>query len=226
MNYFVKRGEEQLGPYSLVDLQRNVQSGAIDMGDLARSEGMSDWAPVSQVLGNIPVPVTPYGAAVAPAMAPVQTVPLPPNLHWVFVLILNMMGGVLAPLKFFNLIWALVLANWARKLDGNNNTLVLVAMYPAGFISAFVAVAVSTGSSNAEMYGIFSALMIIGGVIAYIIGIFKIKHAMEEYYTTTENMGLRLNGAMTFFFSTIYLQYHVNQIAKWKKENLSLSLTS
>jgi hypothetical protein len=56
-----------------------------------------------------------------------------------------------------------------------------------------------------------------GGVIAYIVGVFKIKAAMEEYYNSTENIGLRLSGGMTFFFSTVYLQFHINKIAKWKQ---------
>ena len=49
------------------------------------------------------------------------------------------------------------------------------------------------------------------------IGIFSIRSAMEDYYNSRENIGLMLSGVMTFFFRTIYLQYHVNRIAKWKK---------
>jgi hypothetical protein len=40
---------------------------------------------------------------------------------------------------------------------------------------------------------------------------------MEEYYNSTENIGLSLSGVMTFFFSAVYLQYHINRIARWKK---------
>src|SRR5437016_10563618 len=64
MNYFVKRGEQRLGPYSLADLQQRVATLSILPTDLAQSEGMTDWAPISQILGNIP----------APAPAPVGTV--------------------------------------------------------------------------------------------------------------------------------------------------------
>ena len=70
MNYLIKRGDEQFGPYSLSDIQKYVQSGNIGMGDLAQSEGMSEWVPVSQVLGNIPVPVTSFGAAAAAHQRP------------------------------------------------------------------------------------------------------------------------------------------------------------
>jgi hypothetical protein len=212
MDYFVKSGEQRLGPFSLAQLQEQVQSGKVSMGDLAQSEGMADWAPVSQVIGNIPVPVTPYGAAAAPALEPVQTVDLPPNLHWVIVLLMNIASRLWIGFLLFNFAWTFVLANWARKLNGNVNTLVLVAMYPGGIIAGVLAIVINPESGDA-----IAGFLILGGVIAYIVGIFKIRAAMEEYYNSTENIGLTLSGAMTFFFSTVYLQYHVNRIAKWKR---------
>lgn len=212
MKYFVQRGEEKFGPYSLADIQQYVQSGNISLGDLAQSEGMSEWVPVSQVIGNIPIPVTSYGAAVAPAMEPVlDLVPLPPNLHWALLLVLEIVTR-----QLFNLIWSLVLANWARKLIKDNKPLVLVAMYPAGIIAGIVAGVVGA-EGNSDAVAIAAGLCVIGGVIAYLIGIFSIRSAMEEYYNSTENIGLSLSGVMTFFFSTVYLQYHVNRIARWKK---------
>ncbi|OAI57767.1 hypothetical protein AYO50_00040 [Acidobacteria bacterium SCGC AG-212-P17] len=212
MKYFVKRGEEKFGPYSLADIQQYVQSGNISFGDLAQSEGMSEWVPVSQVIGNIAIPVTSYGAAAAPAMEPVpELVPLPPNLHWAVLLILEIVTR-----QLFNLIWALVQANWARKLIKNNKPLVLVAMYPAGIIAGIAAEVVGAGG-NSDAVAVAAGLCIFGGVIAYIIGIFSIRSAMEEYYNSIENIGLSLSGVMTFFFSAVYLQYHINRIARWKK---------
>jgi hypothetical protein len=156
------------------------------------------------VLGNIPAaPVV--TATPVTATAP-QLVSLPPNWHWSIVLIL----GVLTR-QLFNMIWALVQANWARKLGNDNKPLVLVAMYPAGMIAGFL-----TRVFNRQLAGL-GGLFIIAGAIVYLVGIFSIKSAMEEYYTTTENIGLQLSGVMTFFFSTVYIQYHINSIARWKK---------
>src|ERR1041385_906548 len=212
MKYLVKRGEEQFGPYSLADIQQYVQSGNISFGDLAQSEGMSEWVPVSQVIGNIPIPVTSYGAAVGPAMEPaVDLVPLPPNLHWALLLILDLVTR-----QLLNLIWALVQANWARKLIKNNKPLVLVAMYPAGIIAGITASLVGA-EGNSDTVAIVAGACVVGGLIAYLIGIFSIRSAMEDYYNSTENIGLSLSGVMTFFFSTVYLQYHINRIARWKK---------
>jgi hypothetical protein len=207
MEYFVMRGEQRFGPYSLSDLQQYVQSGNLVGGDLAQSEGMTDWVPLSQVLGNIPAMTLAGGGGVAVATAAEpQLVELPPNLHWSIVLILGLLTR-----QLFNLVWALLQGNWARKLSGDNKPLVLVAMYPAGMVAGFLTIVLFRGA--AALGGLF----IIAGAIVYLVGVFSIKAAMEEYYNSTENIGLQLSGAMTFFFSTVYIQYHINNIARWKK---------
>src|SRR5579872_1135049 len=74
MNYFIKRDLQEYGPYSLGDLQRYVQQGNIALTDLGRSDGMSDWIPVSQIIGNVgvPAPASPYSA---PAFGAVGSAP-------------------------------------------------------------------------------------------------------------------------------------------------------
>jgi len=206
MEYFVKRGEQRFGPYSLSDLQQYVQSGNLAAGDLAQSEGMTDWVPLSQVLGNIPaMAMAGGGVAVATAAEP-QLVELPPNLHWSIVLILGLLTR-----QLFNLVWALLQGNWARKLSGDNKPLVLVAMYPAGMVAGFLTIVLFRGA--AALGGLF----FIAGAIVYLVGVFSIKAFFVNYSTSTENIGLQLSGAMTFFFSTVYIQYHINSIARWKK---------
>jgi len=96
MNYFIKRDDKEYGPYSLADLQKYVASGNVLLTDLCRSEGLMDWVPVSQVIGNIPVPVAAtqpaagtvygapaaYGAPAGYAARAVSQYPPPPSLHW------------------------------------------------------------------------------------------------------------------------------------------------
>jgi hypothetical protein len=195
-------GDEKLGPFSLAELHEQAQSGKVALTDMAQSEGMADWAEVSQVLGNIPIPPVTQ-ASPAPA-ASVHTVPLPLNMHWVGLIVLQVITR-----NLFNFAWALYLANWARKLDGENKPLIMIAMYPAGMIAGFIAIA--TGKAA------IGGILILAGLFTYIIGIFGIKQAMELYYNSVEKYGLTLSGAMTFFFSSVYFQYHINQIAKWKK---------
>ena len=68
--------------------------------DLAQSEGMTEWVPVLQILGNIPLPVLSSTGSLQPAGA-ARIVPLPPNLHWAIVLILGLVTR-----QLFNLLWA------------------------------------------------------------------------------------------------------------------------
>ena len=205
MDYFVKRGNQRYGPYSLTDLQTYVQSGNVATEDLAQSEGMEEWIPVIQILGNIPAPSSSSNAPPT-AVAEPRLVELPPNLHWSIVLIL----GILTR-QLFNLVWAMIQANWARKLSGENKPMVLVAMYPAGMIAGIMTGILYPRSAP------LGAVLIFGGAVVYLFGMFSIKAAMEEYYSSVENIGLQLSGAMTFFFSTVYIQYHINSIARWKK---------
>lgn len=206
MEYFVKRGDQRFGPYSLTDLQQYVQVGNLTGGDLAQSEGMTDWVPLLQVLGNIPATAVIGGGVAVLAPAEPQLVPLPPNLHWLIVLILGLLTR-----QLFNLVWALVQGNWARNLSGDNKPLVLVAMYPAGMVAGILTIVLDRGMAA------LGGILFLAGTIVYLFGMFSIKAAMEEYYNSTENIGLQLSGVMTFFFSTVYIQYQINSIARWKK---------
>jgi hypothetical protein len=217
MEYFVQRGEQKFGPYSLAEMQEYAQAGRILPTDLAKSEGLADWVPVSEILGNIPAPVA-APVAVAPQA---ETVPLPPNLHWAILLVLLVVGRVFVNSLWllFNWVWTLILANWARRLSGTNKAMVLVAMYPAGFVAGALALGIGAVRGNAATEGV-GGILIFAGLIAYIVGIFKIREAMEEHYNSKENIALTLSGVMTFFFSTIYLQYHINRIAQWKRTGI------
>src|SRR5262245_7216158 len=76
MNYWVSRGGQQYGPYALADLQRYVASGNILPTDMARSESMNQWLPVSQILagggGQAPQPPAPQAATPQPQQPQAQ----------------------------------------------------------------------------------------------------------------------------------------------------------
>ena len=88
MNYKIKRGEQEYGPYTLAELQRYVASGNVLLTDLCQSEGMPEWVPVQQVIGNIPVPAAAPAPTAAAAFQP-SPYPLPPNLHWGVAILLG-----------------------------------------------------------------------------------------------------------------------------------------
>ena len=78
MQIYVGKNGQQLGPFSLDEVNRKVADGTFSGSDLAWYEGAAGWAPLSGVPGvNIhPAPVAP-AVTPAPAAVPVQPVPAP-----------------------------------------------------------------------------------------------------------------------------------------------------
>ena len=208
MNYLVKRDLQEYGPYTLAELQRYVASGNVLLTDLCRSEGMNDWVPVSQVIGNIPVPAaapapTPASAAAAAA----AQYPAPPSLHWAIVLLLAVVTCGL-----FLWVWAIVQANWVRKIQPASKAMVLWSF--AILLSLIEVVLAAFPDDSAKAVAIVLRL---GGAILWIAGAFNMKSSIEEHYNTAEPIGLELNGVMTFFFNVLYFQYHFTEINELRK---------
>lgn len=205
MNYFVVRDGQEYGPYSLGDLQRYVASGQILATDMARSEGMPEPLPVSQIIGTIPVPA----AAPAPVPGPsVPDYPDPPNLHWGLVLLF----GILT-CGTFSIVWDLILASWMKKVAPQSRAIfyyiaeaaLLVFVYFSSFAAAF-----------AHTQNPYGQLVNLANFVISIVARFSMRASMEEHYNTAEPIGLSLSGVMTFFFGGIYFQYHFNQINRQK----------
>jgi hypothetical protein len=237
MKYYIQRQLNEYGPYTLADLQRYVAQGSILLTDLARSEGMTDWVPLSQIIGNIPVQAPPQAIPAAGAMAPAgyaggtvysgpaspqanSAYPIPPDLHWALVLLIGWFCG------FFPLIWLFIEAGFVRKLDRNSNFMTLLIVGLCTQVAAVFGLFISIGMTANQMEAhssapppafFFFGLVVLGGVVVHIVGLFQMRSAIENYYNTVEPINLRLSGVMTFFFNVYYFQYHFTRIANWKK---------
>jgi hypothetical protein len=58
VSYFILRNGEQYGPYSPADVERYLTVGGIVVTDLARTEEMNQWLPLSDIIRNTPPPPT------------------------------------------------------------------------------------------------------------------------------------------------------------------------
>jgi hypothetical protein len=215
MNYFITRDGQQYGPYSLADLQRYVASGEIRLTDLARSEGMSEALPVSQVIGTISVPQPQVSAA---SMIGVPINPDPPNLHWGLVLLFSLLSCGL-----FSAVWNMVQAAWMKRVAPQSKALFYyigsVCVLAGIFVVSFQAARSHTPNTSA------GALNLVYAIVA-LVGRFSLRSSLEEYYNSVEPMGLTLSGVMTFFFGDIYFQYHLNQIMRQKRVVRMAAVTS
>ena len=210
MNYFVKRGEQQYGPYTLAELQLFTQQGHIAPTDLARSEAMEEWMPASQIIGNITIPSpgsSGFGAVAAQGASPaaIMTGNNPPDLHWGILL-----GISIVTCSLFGVVWMFVEAAYVRKLRKESNALLYLALYALTITAPFLQLI------NRDLAQVVPFVNIIGWVL-YVAAAFSMKSTLEDYYNSEENIGLHLSGVMTFFFSVYYFQYHFNRINEWKR---------
>jgi len=208
MNYFIKRDLQEYGPYTLAELQRYVASGNVLLTDLCHSEGQTDWVPVSQVIGNIPVPAAapaPTQASIAAAAA--ARYPSPPSLHWGIVLLLSVLTCGL-----FIWVWAFVQSNWVRKVQPESKAM---SLYGFALLSGVMnGVFSSTPAGSARGLAPLASL---ASIILMILANFSMKSSIEEHYNGPEPIGLDLNGVMTFFFGVLYFQYHFTQINETRR---------
>jgi hypothetical protein len=232
MKYYIQRQLNEYGPYTLADLQRYVAQGSILPSDMTRSEGMTEWTPVSQVIGNIPIPLAAGTAAGAGGTVyggsgtvydgsttgfgvqaiPMQGSPLvPPDFHWALVLLIGVFTCGL-----FNYAWLIVEAAFVKKLKSESKGLLFIILATAVLIAGGFINGVITAMNHGERNPLGS-LITIAGFVLYMVGVFQMKSDLEDYYNSTESINLRLNGVMVFFFNVYYFQHHFSRIAQWKK---------
>jgi len=206
MNYFVLRGDQEYGPYTLADLQRYVASGDVQLTDMARGEGLPGPVPVSQIVGTIPVP-TPVVAA-APVYVGAEY-PDPPNLHWALVLLF----GVLT-CGIFSVVWDILQAAWMKKVAPQSTAIyyyfAAIAMQLFTLGSGFMA---GFRHEHSPLGGLWQLVYF----VLLMVSRFSLKSSLEEHFNTAEPVGLVLSGVMTFFFGGVYFQYHLSDIVRRKE---------
>ena len=194
MNYFISRGGQQYGPYTPADLQRYLGERSIQYTDLARTDTMSEWLPLSQILNSSTGAVFPQ-TVFSPAAQPHGAGPVPPSLHWLLVFVLGLFTGV------FHYVWMFVQAAFIKKIDRESKAMLL---YVLGLLTMAGGVAVAL---------VFAFVMSSASDN-------RVPSAPLQHYNVVEPIQLRLSAVMTFFFNTLYLQYHFTRIAKWKETGI------
>lgn len=207
MTYQISRDGQEFGPYTLAEVQRYVGTGNILLTDMARAEGTEEWIPVSETIGTIAV-TAPSQFAIAGG--PVSDYPSPPNLHWGLLLLFSFLScGI------FYYVWALVQASWMKRVSPSSQA---IYYYSVGVASVLIYILLAFRPALESNYGIIFRLV---GSVLIIVGAFKFRSSLEEHFNGAEPLGLTLSGVMTFFFPTIYFQFHFNRINAMKLAALS-----
>ncbi len=235
MHYQIARNGQMYGPYTMEDLQRYVASGHVLPTDLAKSDEMSDWVPVSQLLAQTggfgpSAPVSPaFGGPVAPAYPPAgyaASGPVaggPPDLHWGLVLLFDILTCSL-----FQMVWNLILASWFKRVSPGSKAFVLyiasaILLIMQGVMGNALGFMSGRYNHNYGHMGVHAGSTGIYGLVALtcwvvrLITRFTFRSELEQHFNTVDPIGLRINPVLTFFFGGIYLQSQMNRINQIKR---------
>jgi hypothetical protein len=141
--------------------------------------------------------------------------PTPPEMHWAVVMILSWVTMGLGAL-----IWIFKEAIFIKKIDPSSKAVALIGFSLLCMVGQVALFSMMVGSPSAENLSTLSLAMLVLNLVilvAVLMAIFGMRSSMIRYYNSVENIGLKLSGAMTFFFSVLYFQYHFSRIANWKK---------
>jgi len=131
---------------------------------------------------------------------------MPPSLHWGLVFLLS-----IVTCGIFGIVWMFIQAGFAKKIDAANKTMQMYLAYLAIILLSGVFLRGSTAALT------ILPLIQLGAIVIFWIGAFGMRQSLLAHYNSVENVGLRLSGVMTFFFSVLYFQYHLTRIANWKR---------
>jgi hypothetical protein len=219
-SYWLARNGQKYGPYPLEQLQQMAATGQVASSDSVWQEGMPNWVPLTQVV-SVPAAAN---ISQTPSFTPSfsynassglsATGPTPPSLHWALVLVFGIFT-----LGLFSMVWILVEANFARKLEHKSGPLILAVLaviswacqvyFQFGTILATLRGHVQT-SSLVLLIELMTAVLVISWA-------FYMRGILVQYYNSIEPINLRLSGVMTFFFSMYYFQHHFRRIAEGKR---------
>jgi hypothetical protein len=146
-------------------------------------------------------------------------------VHWVAMLIVDLIAMIACywtlPQNMFDsaitLLWSawiVYLCLWIRKIDPTSKSIVwAVASIGIGLVlDGF-----NLLENPSLALGWVICVLWIASLVMDFVVIFAIRAELQKHYNEREPVGLYLSGIMTFFFSYFYFQYHLYDIAQFKK---------
>jgi hypothetical protein len=166
---------------------------------------------------------------------PLQTssaYPAPPRVHWAVLLIVSMVASALFEWSLPETVaefaitslwgaWIFYLCSWIRRLDPNSKSLAwaLASIGMQFVLDGLDLIQDPSLALNWVICGLWVTSLVLDFVV-----IFEIRAELQTHYNEREPIGLHLSGALTFFFSYLYFQYHFYEIAQFKKRQAEGSI--
>lgn len=140
--------------------------------------------------------------------------PVPPDMHWLVVLIIAWFTCGLGAI-----VWGFRQAAFVKRIDPSSKAVMMMVLTLVFILVQAVLQVLAMASRGDGLYLLVPLILLLNIVIVVtsLCAIFGMRGSLNRYYTTVEPIGLQLNGFLTFLFSILYLQYHLSRIAEWKR---------
>jgi hypothetical protein len=141
---------------------------------------------------------------------------MPPTMHWAVVLILSWVTCGLG-----GLVWSFKEALFVKKIDPSSKSVAMLMIASLAMVVQVIFYFIAMRSMSMDALQSASAITLLLNLVVIVTGliaIFGMRSSLVRYYNSVENIGLKLSGAMTFFFSVLYFQYHFSRIAAMKQK--------
>ena len=151
-----------------------------------------------------------YGEPAVQGTGDARSVPPPPDLHWLLVVLLSVFS-----FSIFYYVWIFRQAAWVKRIDPTSQVIPL----QIGFIVLIIVGSVMSGGKgeSATATDAIGLLLTVASWVMVIWANFSVRRSMLNYFNGAVPIGLRMSGVMTFFFHTLYFQHHMSRIDAWKK---------
>jgi GYF domain 2 len=229
MLYHVSRNGQNYGPYTLEDLHRYVASGNVLPTDLAKSDDMPEWVPVSQILGIAAPPAVAISGGPSAYGSGVAFYPDPPNLHWALLLLFTLLtcGLFLFIYDFVQAIWVTRIVPGSRVVIYLIVMIVIWILMIGAFVSQFGVMfgGMKNFGNPAHIAGPYLTITLIVYLLmlvfywVFIEYRFTMRDEIMAHFNQhgPEPIGLKIGAAWTFFFGGLCFQYHFNRINRLKR---------
>lgn len=157
--------------------------------------------------------------------AQAQEYPSPPRVHWLTLFITSFivawLVSIFVPAAYRELAqslvfdgWAFYLCRWIHKVNPNSLSPFWCDVYVVVQLASAALSVVQHPSRPISMTG---GVLELASVVLAIATIFLIRADLLEHYNKREPIGLELGPFMTLFFSFLYFQAKLYEIAEFKR---------